>query len=77
MYPAVEAVHAGFEAYTVGNLESIGNREVLGFLEERQEAVPRPFRIVVEGAPDVVLLFLCTRLVGRPEVSRFQRRQIR
>ena len=77
MYPAVEAVHARFEAYAVGGLVSIGDREVLGFLEEWQEAVPCPVRIVVEGTPDVVLLFLCTRLVGHPEVSRFQRRQIR
>ena len=68
MYPAAEAVHARFEAYAVGGLIGIGNREVLGFLEERQKAIPRPVRIVVEGAPDVILLFLCARLVEHSEV---------
>ena len=47
MYPSVEAVHARFETYAVGGLIGIGDREVLGFLEERQEAVPCPVRIVV------------------------------
>ena len=68
MYPAVEAVHARFEAYAVGGLVSIGDCEVLGFLEERQEAVPCPVRIVVEGTPDVVLLFLCARLIEPSEI---------
>ena len=64
-YPPRKAANVALNASTVGHLVRIRERNVLGSLEERKKAVPCPGRIVVEGTPGIVLLFLGSRLTGR------------